>query len=66
MANRLNQYKYISKRELDKINSARRYVGLPDLKIGETKCLKCNKKFYSYDMVNQRMCHQCRNLNKKH
>jgi len=41
------------------INKIRKFVGLPKLKSGQIRCLKCEGYFYSIDKVNNRICKKC-------
>lgn len=55
----------LSEKALKEVNKARKYVGLPLLVRKEKRCLKCNKKFFSQDAINQRLCDHCRLMNKR-
>lgn len=46
---------------IEKINKDRKKWGLPPIRYGYTKCLKCGRKFYSKDLANIRLCKVCSN-----
>ncbi len=38
----------------------RKKMGLPPIKKGVKKCLKCDIEFYSRDFANERICENCK------
>lgn len=42
-------------------NRLRRKLGMQEIKTGNLRCLKCNKRFKSKDTCNNKMCDSCRN-----
>tara|TARA_B100001964_G_C14240746_1_gene604880 strand:- start:1471 stop:1683 length:213 start_codon:yes stop_codon:yes gene_type:complete len=47
-------------KEIEEVNTARKHCGLKKLKHGDKKCLNCDRTFYSFDHVNERICGQCK------
>jgi hypothetical protein len=49
--------------EWDDINEMRITLGLPPLRPGKAKCLKCDRDFNSWDVTMNRICPECTLLN---
>jgi|TARA_R100000049_G_C1951046_1_gene98892 DNA-directed RNA polymerase subunit RPC12/RpoP len=54
------------KDEIKEINICREACGLPPIKTGFIKCLKCDRKFESLDITRNRLCDSCTLLMKYH
>lgn len=49
--------------DLKEINACRKSMNLAPLMMGDRNCLRCDKKFYSEDLKNQKICENCREKN---
>lgn len=47
-------------KEEQEIAKLRKYMGLPQIKTGDKKCLKCDNVFFSRDFANERICEICK------
>jgi len=43
------------------VNKLREECSLRKIKHGEIACLYCDKIFYSYDKIRERLCYNCKN-----
>jgi len=51
-------------RDITEINKLRKISGLPLLKPGISKCIRCGKEIESNDRIGNRICGACRYRNK--
>ena len=51
--------------EFTSANKMREALGMRLVKQGNRDCLDCDLEFFSFDLVNQKCCDYCRQLNKE-
>lgn len=56
MSNREVQLSFKGERQA---NAYRQYIGLAKIKSAWKRCLNCEKRFYSLDICNNRLCVTC-------